>query len=667
MFSSRGQKPIALLGLILLASALLLTGCGGGVRGPHTGTVQLTLVDASNPTGSGSRFTGKITLGGRTAEVSGTTQLTFSNLDYGSYPVQAAVQGYIARPLEVILDAPEVSAELVLVPTDDTTAPLLLETNLLHASGETEPFLGQEVYRLSGLELVFSEYVEPIPGTETVISISSGSETIDLGPRDFQLSRAKLTFSPSRSWNSGAQAFPYNWEPGQSYTLTINGLQDYAGNPFTGQQQITFTGSPDATPPPAPTGLSGQSTEAGEEVLLQWGPVSSSDLWGYLVFRKRQDETVYQLVNQVPLLETSLLDTELTNGIIYEYQVKAVDLNGNVSTGSEVVSATPASPNRGIIAFASDRQSLADRVPDFNLYVKFYDAGAFQEEVAIEGLVPFGSDSNEDCPAWSPDGRRLAYTSTWNAENPELYVADLVIDHNGRDTIYSAVVRDYRQLTMNGDTEASPAWSPDGRSLVYVSYSGSADTATESQLKLIDLSTGAQEVLVDNGRRNEEPAFRPQGDKIVYCTEGDGFESFWEIHLLDLKTGATNRVEPQVSSEFLLGDDRDPAFSPDGTKIAFSSSRGHAGSYYRYANIWVMDLDGGNAFQVTSGNYADSAPVWSPDGKEIIFTRECDDAPAAIYRVAAQEGAVPQLVVESSGSEVPYLPAARNWLPTCAK
>jgi Tol biopolymer transport system component len=63
------------------------------------------------------------------------------------------------------------------------------------------------------------------------------------------------------------------------------------------------------------------------------------------------------------------------------------------------------------------------------------------------------------------------------------------------------------------------------------------------------------------------------------------------------------------------GDDRDPRFSPDGTKIAFSSDRAFKGSY----DIWVVDVATGKLTQWTSGADDEYEPAWSPDGSEIAF------------------------------------------------
>jgi len=81
-----------------------------------------------------------------------------------------------------------------------------------------------------------------------------------------------------------------------------------------------------------------------------------------------------------------------------------------------------------------------------------------------------------------------------------------------------------------------------------------------------------------------------------------------------------------------------------------------------------MDADGGNVMQITTDAWVeDSAPVWSPDGTQLIFARETADQPVALYRVAVSPGAQPVLLEETVAQPHLQIPAARNWLPVCAK
>jgi Tol biopolymer transport system component len=155
-------------------------------------------------------------------------------------------------------------------------------------------------------------------------------------------------------------------------------------------------------------------------------------------------------------------------------------------------------------------------------------------------------------PALSPDGGRLAFTRDEGADHA-LYVVD--VDGNN-----------LRRLTSSSSSVAEPAWSPDGSKIAYLrgydtTYGGLANIT----------SCGPEIYLIDVFSR-----------KSINLTQGAG--------------GV------------------DPTWSPDGTRIAFSSARNN--NY----DIYVMDAQGGSVKQLTHTSWAEAEPAWSPDGKRIAYT-----------------------------------------------
>jgi TolB protein len=109
------------------------------------------------------------------------------------------------------------------------------------------------------------------------------------------------------------------------------------------------------------------------------------------------------------------------------------------------------------------------------------------------------------------------------------------------------------------------------------------------------------------GENEKDPTMSPDGRFVAY-TSNPGANR--DVFLLDVNTGDVTRLTNAP------GGDETPSWSPDGTKIVFSSER--AGGT---PHIFVMNADGSGVKQLTSGLKADSMPKFSPDGEHIAFAR----------------------------------------------
>src|SRR4051794_13855936 len=121
---------------------------------------------------------------------------------------------------------------------------------------------------------------------------------------------------------------------------------------------------------------------------------------------------------------------------------------------------------------------------------------------------------------------------------------------------------------------------------------------------------------------DDHPAFSPDGKQIVFTSNRDAdnlalpvFEQDFEIYVMDVNGTNVRRLTTSP------GIDTEPAFSPDGSKIAFASTR--AGNL----DIWVMNADGSNPQRLTTSAFHETEPAWSPDGTKIAYTRVIDDGP----------------------------------------
>lgn len=130
--------------------------------------------------------------------------------------------------------------------------------------------------------------------------------------------------------------------------------------------------------------------------------------------------------------------------------------------------------------------------------------------------------------------------------------------------------------------------------------------------------------------------------QIVFQSDRDGRA---RLYVLDLPAGAVRRVGS-------VGDwlDEEPKWSPDGRRIAFSSTRGGAGNF----DIYVMDADGSNVTRLTDHPAAEQDPSWAADGASVFFTGERDGR-GEIYRVWLADRRVERI---TSGIDRAIMPAA---------
>jgi Tol biopolymer transport system component len=112
--------------------------------------------------------------------------------------------------------------------------------------------------------------------------------------------------------------------------------------------------------------------------------------------------------------------------------------------------------------------------------------------------------------------------------------------------------------------------------------------------------------LTNNSNHDCDPAWSPDGTKIAFSSNRDGS---WDIYVM------TSDGSDQTNLTGDPANDDAPVWSPDGTKIAFNSD--HSG----HGEIYVMNADGSNQMKLTSSEHVANYPAWSPDGSEIAFGR----------------------------------------------
>ncbi len=184
-------------------------------------------------------------------------------------------------------------------------------------------------------------------------------------------------------------------------------------------------------------------------------------------------------------------------------------------------------------------------------------------------------------------------------------------DGNGDIYSVSADGTGETRLTTNPADDFDPTWSPDGTQIAFRTTRYGND-----EIYVMDADGSNQRNLTNDPSGDWSPAWSPDGRTIAYATFafGGAFGGgpYTDIAVIDVDgTGRTRLTD--AHGEY-------PDWSPDGTRIAFTSGRD--GSY----DIWVMDADGGNQVNLTGNPAYESSAAWSPDGTNIVFDAEWNEA-----------------------------------------
>ena len=145
--------------------------------------------------------------------------------------------------------------------------------------------------------------------------------------------------------------------------------------------------------------------------------------------------------------------------------------------------------------------------------------------------------------------------------------------------------------------------SPDGSTLLFVRFN--SETEDISNLWTCTIEGKEQRVLTRDAGLQYNPAWSHDGKQIIYIS-GHGYQTH-ELYTIDSDGKNKQKITNNKALELL------PAFSPDNKTIAYSSD--NTGDF----EIWLIDSDGSNPRQLTDSDGIDTRPCWSPDGNRIMF------------------------------------------------
>jgi Tol biopolymer transport system component/DNA-binding winged helix-turn-helix (wHTH) protein len=267
------------------------------------------------------------------------------------------------------------------------------------------------------------------------------------------------------------------------------------------------------------------------------------------------------------------------------------------------------SPDGRLLAF-SDRESDSE---SFGIYLLAPEIGEKRKLVS-----PGGQHWGDKDPAFSPDGRWVAFTRSVSMNTQDVYRIEVVGGEPER-------------VTFDGREVRGAAFTPDGGNLV-------VSSARSGALGLWRFPLGEDRParLVFAGGTPRAPEIGSRGELL--------FEERWRDSDIEaLALGAVDAApEPVLVSTH---EDREPALSPDSSRIAFVSSR--SGS----PEIWVTAVSGGSLRRLTSfGGPQVGAPSWSPDGRSIVFDAR-PEGHADLFSISI-DGGTPKPIALSPENEV---------------
>jgi Tol biopolymer transport system component len=230
-------------------------------------------------------------------------------------------------------------------------------------------------------------------------------------------------------------------------------------------------------------------------------------------------------------------------------------------------------------------------------------------------------------PVWSPDGKKIAYVDLSSSSNTNIYVMDL----DGSNKIKIS------DVALN----SRPSWAPDSDQIAYLGRNSLIVKTYPSRSDVTNI------VL---GRYVSDVTWSPDGEHFLYSKtlENSDFTPNGnpDIYMMDADMDGSNKID--ITND--PGTDSSPAWSPDGSKIAFMSDREGKRAIY----VMNYPLDSVSPTRLTDGTAEDDDPAWSPDGEKIIYTHWLGAGSNVALYIMDKDGSNPTPVTNPYGNYYSY-------------
>ena len=251
----------------------------------------------------------------------------------------------------------------------------------------------------------------------------------------------------------------------------------------------------------------------------------------------------------------------------------------------------------------------------------------WHEAPAAPHVVQLSSERRVSTGAFSPDGRQIVFASLGDA------------GHNWDLWLKIVGEAEARRLTTNEKPDLRPSWAPDGKQIAFVRL----DDAGIGTIYMVSPMGGPERRLPDLPVRRTSVSWSPDGQWLA-AAKAPGPATFFGtgIHLIPTAGGEARQVTSPNASTF----DTAPAFSPDGSALAYASCEGAHPLYS--CDVWTLALDAqarphGKPRRLTRQGFWATTLAWTRDGRSIVYGANAGRF-ARLWRIRADGSAGPERV-----------------------